>query len=133
MAEKIWHAQHPLFLCETLALRKVLPVPETVPPAIGEARNLRLSDLVEKGINPIFSTTMPAISSSTIFNNMRVPKFGALKTKSADSADDKLTLVAPKPNPDEQIYIQRIQKELKRKQPQLVIHGHPAMGPRGAM
>ncbi|KAI8804466.1 hypothetical protein BJ742DRAFT_856738 [Cladochytrium replicatum] len=67
---------------------------------------------------------MPAISSSAIFTNMRVPNFAALKTKSTDAtASDK----------SEQKYLRRLQKEQKRQQPQLFIHGHPAVAPRCAI
>ncbi|KAI8808138.1 hypothetical protein BJ742DRAFT_853802 [Cladochytrium replicatum] len=76
---------------------------------------------------------MPSISA--IFNNWRVPKFAALKRQQTDTADaeEKTTLVTPKPNADEQRYLRRLQKDLRRTQPQLVIHGHPAMGPRWAI
>ncbi|KAI8800028.1 hypothetical protein BJ742DRAFT_780771 [Cladochytrium replicatum] len=69
---------------------------------------------------------MPAISSSTIFTNMRVPNFAALKTKSVDAA-------SASPNKSKQIYLRRLQKEEMHKQPQLFIYGHPAVAPRCAI
>ncbi|KAI8807402.1 hypothetical protein BJ742DRAFT_773139 [Cladochytrium replicatum] len=69
---------------------------------------------------------MPASTSTPIFNNMRAPNFAALKAQS----NDDTSLV---PGKTDQKYLRRLEKEQKRKQPQLFIHGHPAMAPRCAL